>query len=75
MVERTRISAVCCPFAAGEAPRPSGLLRFFDSGGRPEESATALAEAVHLDDLKGNVIAGERPPRVLAEPPIEISGM
>jgi tetratricopeptide (TPR) repeat protein len=44
-------------------------------GGRLEESATALEEAIHLYEQKGNVIAAEKLRAVLAEPPIEISGM
>jgi class 3 adenylate cyclase len=44
-------------------------------GGRPEESATALEEAIHLYEQKGNIIAAEALRAVHAEPPIEISGM
>jgi class 3 adenylate cyclase/tetratricopeptide (TPR) repeat protein len=44
-------------------------------GGRPEESATALEEAIQVHEQKGNVIAAERLRAVLAEPPIEISGV
>jgi class 3 adenylate cyclase/tetratricopeptide (TPR) repeat protein len=44
-------------------------------GGRPKESATALEEAIHLYEQKGNVIATETLRALLAEPPIEISGM
>jgi class 3 adenylate cyclase/tetratricopeptide (TPR) repeat protein len=44
-------------------------------GGRPEESATLLEEAIHLYEQKGNVIAAETLRADLAEPPIEISGM
>jgi tetratricopeptide (TPR) repeat protein len=44
-------------------------------GGRPEESATLLEEAIYLYKQKGNVIAAETRRADLAEPPIEISGM
>jgi class 3 adenylate cyclase len=43
-------------------------------GGRPEESATALEEAIHLYEQKGNVVGAETLRAVLAEPPIEIPG-
>jgi class 3 adenylate cyclase/tetratricopeptide (TPR) repeat protein len=44
-------------------------------GGRREEAATALEEAIHLHEQKGNVVAAEKLRAVLAEPPIEISGV
>jgi hypothetical protein len=43
-------------------------------GGRPEESATVLEEAIHFHEQKGNVAAAERLRAVIAEPPLEISG-
>jgi predicted ATPase len=43
--------------------------------GRPKESAKALEEALHLYRQKGNVAAAESLRAVLAESPIEISGM
>jgi tetratricopeptide (TPR) repeat protein len=43
-------------------------------GGQPDESATALEEAIHLYEQKGNVVAAETLRAVLAEPPTGISG-
>jgi tetratricopeptide (TPR) repeat protein len=43
--------------------------------GRPEESATTLEEAIHLHEQKGNVVAADMLRAVLAEPPIQISGI
>jgi tetratricopeptide (TPR) repeat protein len=41
-------------------------------GGRREESAKALDEAIHLYERKGNVVAAETLRALLAEPPIEV---
>jgi tetratricopeptide (TPR) repeat protein len=43
-------------------------------GGRPEESATVVEEAIQLHEQKGNSAASEKLRAVLAQPPIEISG-
>jgi class 3 adenylate cyclase/tetratricopeptide (TPR) repeat protein len=43
-------------------------------GGRSEESAAVLEEAIDLHEQKGNVVAVERLRAVLATPPIEMSG-
>jgi class 3 adenylate cyclase/tetratricopeptide (TPR) repeat protein len=50
------------------------LAEVFRLGGRPEESAGALEEAIHLHEQKGNVVAAELLRAVLAEPPVEMSG-
>jgi predicted ATPase len=42
-------------------------------GDRPGEAATALEEALHLHEQKGNVVAAARLRAALAEPPLEIS--
>jgi tetratricopeptide (TPR) repeat protein len=44
-------------------------------GGRPEESATVLEEAIQLHEQKGNSAAAAMLRAVLAQPPIEISGV
>jgi class 3 adenylate cyclase/predicted ATPase len=51
------------------------LAEVFRLSGRPEESATTLEEAIHLHEQKGNVVAADMLRAVLAEPPIQISGM
>jgi class 3 adenylate cyclase/tetratricopeptide (TPR) repeat protein len=43
-------------------------------GGRWEESAKPLDQAIHLYEQKGNVVGAETLRAVLAEPPIEIPG-
>jgi tetratricopeptide (TPR) repeat protein len=44
-------------------------------GCRAEESARALGKAIRLQERKGNVVAAGRLRAILAEPPIESSGM
>jgi predicted ATPase/class 3 adenylate cyclase len=41
-------------------------------GGRREESARVLEEAIHLHEQKGNVVAADTLRAVLSEPPIEV---
>jgi class 3 adenylate cyclase/tetratricopeptide (TPR) repeat protein len=43
-------------------------------GGRMEESAMALEEAIRLHEQKGNIVAADTLRAVLAEPPAEIPG-
>jgi class 3 adenylate cyclase/tetratricopeptide (TPR) repeat protein len=43
-------------------------------GGRSEESAAVLEEAIDLHEQKGNVVGAEKLRAVLATPPIEMSG-
>jgi tetratricopeptide (TPR) repeat protein len=50
------------------------LAEVLGLGGRPEESAAVLEEAIDLHEQKGNVVAAERLRAVLATPPIEMSG-
>ena len=40
--------------------------------GRPQDSATALEEAIRLNDNKGNFVAAGRLRSLLAEPPLEV---
>ena len=40
--------------------------------GRPEKSASALDEAIHLYEQKGNVVAAGTLRALLAEPPIGV---
>jgi class 3 adenylate cyclase/tetratricopeptide (TPR) repeat protein len=40
--------------------------------GRPNESASALEEAIRLYEAKGNVVAAERLSSLLVEPPLEV---
>ena len=46
------------------------LAEVFRLSGRPEESATALEEAIHIHEQKGNVVAADMLRAVLAEPPV-----
>jgi tetratricopeptide (TPR) repeat protein len=52
----------------------SDLAEVLRLGGRRDESAKALREAIHLHEQKGNVVAAETLRGVLAEPPFEVSG-
>jgi hypothetical protein len=52
----------------------SDLAEVVRIGGRRDESAKILGEAIHLYEQKGNAVAAATLRGLLAEPPIEVSG-